>query len=182
MFSHAVSAQEVDCFEASPAFKQLNDDYYDLSQGIELLPSEVKQVQTLTKKLKGKWQGSLEEIYCYGSDQSPRIKNSKNKVEAIITSDSKDLLVINLEVFDQGKGSNKKDKLYIVTKGQLYQLQLSEGNIESNRKVKASSGMFSKRIRESVISLSFKQRTMILVADFYSQGHFEARRKLVLKR
>ena len=76
-FTSNVIAKE--CYEPSPNLIDLNDEYYNLEETVELTNKQKKALNQFFRKTIGKWKGTSQHIECRGPDRAPRkiVKNAK---------------------------------------------------------------------------------------------------------
>lgn len=157
------------CYTPSPNAVELGDDYYALDREIQLnVETESALVQTL-KTLVGKWQGTLTETSCTGSDSAPKRKISYLKTTANLSINSKNELRIKARKRGYVVDIEKGETIMLFNRDGLYQFHNSDNAISSSEKIRLRANKHS-RLLETISQLSLNDNTLALTIDYYSNG------------
>ena len=164
------AASAVQCFSPSPDLLQSGDSYYDLDTQIKLTASEKKQIRTLYRLLKGRWEGTLDVLECKGSDKHPRPINKKAEVTASTKEGLHNNLVMRVENYYRQERMKRSDRYDLFD--ERYILNIShEGNvIEGSQKYRIG-GRYRSSLVERVSNIITNNHGFVFTSTIYTNGY-----------
>lgn len=95
LFSIAVNAVARECYEKSPGYVRLNDEYFNVEDNKDLTDKEKTKLASLYSSLEGKWKGEFSKTGCTGPDNDPLMSYENATLVSEIGIDSNGNLIVN---------------------------------------------------------------------------------------
>jgi len=171
-----------ECYQASPTAEALEDEYQNNDNSFSISGDE-KELQFL-KDLKGKWQGTGEEISCKGTESHPEKISKTMNVEADVIENGIVLFRAKLEKSFPTEGISRSDDIGLINTDSLYSLSVNGRNVEANQREFASNGANAGvRYLEYMIRIQAPSDNNINIEwDMFTNGVYVFTQKLNLTR
>jgi hypothetical protein len=165
------------CYDKSPSFKALGEEYYNLEEPLTLSNEEQNQVKSLFKQLRGKWSGKGTHIDCLGPDSAPREKVSRLKLRVKMESKNTMHVAFNSEIKNLESGVTRKEKIDILGKIPVFTFViLGPNHIKFTEKYRSASGVVKQnkkrftRLVENIYELNKMGEKLHFVKRYYING------------
>ncbi|MGH1372305.1 MAG: DUF4124 domain-containing protein [Cellvibrionaceae bacterium] len=168
------------CFSLSAGHQHQGDRYFDIAP-ISLNTQQKYQLTSLGPLLEGQWWGDSREFACQGSDQAPKIKHYRSKLDATIDTVERSALKIRLTREANEHQAWSGDLIYALDYDNLIALELHPRWIRAGEKHRKKT-VNASALYETQSLLLFKPHKITLDTLYYVNGIFVGRETLYLSR
>lgn len=176
-------AQAFYCFEPSPVYLSLGEQYFESDNDRIQVQGNEKKLEVL-EKLEGEWDGQLSELICEGSEDKPEPYYREGEVEADIRPSNTALLLMSLSK-EYNSHYFEGDKVFLMNKGSMFSLRISDDYATAHERERRGFGGIRHGSRfVEVFSEVFIHSTDAITVEWllFSNGVFVYSQKLVLER
>lgn len=95
LFSGAIASN---CYQTSPQFNRLKEDYYDIAAVKDITRQDKEKIKNFYQGISGRWKGEINLLECAGTEKEPSVVSRKGRVIAEIRQESEGVLIIEGDV------------------------------------------------------------------------------------
>ena len=181
MLFYLPAAQALSCYEESPSYSRLGDRYFDLDQNMYLTSREKNEASAILQSLEGAWKGEIVEFECTGPDRAPREKIKQANAKATLSTSGNSLLRISLSKDYVEDSYTKNDRLDLLNKDKIFDIEISDNVIATSEKYRRKSGQDS-RLVEIISRIESNDDSVRIELTHYSNGVFVFNQTITLIR
>lgn len=131
--------QAIECFTPASDYSTDSGRYFELDELPDYNDQQQAQLQAIYSLLDGKWQGTVEETFCSGTDEAPLVKTANAEVDAELTHTTRQL-IMQLQKHYLAQHNIKGDKLQLFENGLTRDLEITDSSISGRSKFRQSTG------------------------------------------
>lgn len=178
-FAGGADAAPPQCFDKSPAFKELGDAYFDV--GSSLSPNGKKRLKSLLNKISGKWKGETVYLSCRGNQRRHQDIMDEGSVRANLQRTSAGGLSIE-SVVDYDRGNNNVEiNFRSQAEDAIASLKRVDGGVLISEKFRQRSGR-SNPLYENTIEIRHKPDKLTLIRTTFINGYLDSAQIFGLSR
>jgi len=165
------NAQALNCYEKSPNFTTLGDEYFNIENPRVLSDNDREMLNALYSKIEGKWEGELREIECKGPDRNPRQEHSNFELTAEIIPTTNGGLTIRADKYDATQKIRKGTTIELLDNTSTFEFNFvtSDHLIFSDR-YRRRNANGSSRLNEYINDIKINSDTLEITISLYANG------------
>ena len=165
------NAQALTCYEKSPNYSNLGDEYFNLETPRVLSDNDREMLNALYSKIEGDWEGELREIECKGPDSNPRMEYNNYELNADITPSTNGGLTIRADKYDATKKIRKGTTIKLLDNTSTFEFNFVTGDhlvfSDRFRRRNVSGGS---RLNEYINDIKINGDTLEITISLYVNG------------
>lgn len=169
LISNAAFAEN--CYDQSPNFVSLGDDYFNLESQKKLSTEDSDKLNELLRTIQGKWVGNVVISDCKGSNKAPRKveKTASVKVDILVQS----ILKISAEMIFNDNGASKLRSYKLLENKELFNYEFKNDTyFIYSTIVRTRNGKKGSRLVENIYKINFENGNLNFTVLLYMNGVF----------
>ena len=165
------SSHAMNCFEKSPNYKDLEDEYFNIEKTREFSDKEKDLLNDVLKKAEGKWKGFSKEINCKGSDKHPRQEIKKADLIAQTRYMSSGDLSIQLEKYFSEDKIRKIQTINLFKGVRVFEFNFKgESGFTFSERYRRMIANGKTRLVEIIRDIEIKEKRLVLKTAVFVNG------------
>lgn len=161
-----------ECFDKSPNWLKLDDEYFNLEKSKSLSAQDISALNTLFNNVDGKWEGEIKITECSGPENNPTKNVYTTGVESDIQSSSNGALIINAEIVNPQNKTTTLKNLKLFDQAMIFDFMIKNNNISSSEKFRLKNTNRGSRLIEHVFQIHRQGNSFSMELSFYINGVF----------
>jgi hypothetical protein len=172
------------CFEKSPNFINLGEEYYDFEEPLKLSNAEQNQIEAIFRQVhdERKWRGQGTHIECFGTDNAPEEQVNNLKLRVKTESNENLHIAFNAEIKNLDNGITRNERLDILGNTPIFSFESKGSNhFTFTEKYRSASGAVKQnskrftRLVENLYEIKLNGSQFQFIKNYYINGVFVAR-------
>jgi len=182
LFTSIVNASV--CFEKSPNFVNLNDEYFNIENGHLLTDIEKRTLSTFFEKIDDRWEGDVFITECTGSDEEPVEENLAATLDTSVTFESNGYLSILADMVNKKEKISGQKTLNLLGNVNAFYADFtgSSSIVYSERYLRRNAGGGGAQHIENIYHIIYSGDSLTINFSYYISGVLTAREEWSLER
>ena len=165
------NAQTLNCYEKSPNYANLGDDYFNLEDPRTLSDKDREMLDALYSKIEGNWEGEITEIECKGPDRNPRMEYNNYELNADITPSTNGGLTIKATKYETIKKIKKGLTINLLDNTHTFEFKFAADNhLIFSERYRRRNANGSSRLNEYINDIYITDNTLVLKTLVFVNG------------
>lgn len=133
LFVYSHTAAAVSCFEKSPDYARLGDAYFEYVP-VKLSNVHRKNLEALLLGLSGRWDATVEEMLCKGSDKNPNVIYKTASAKATLSKPTAISLKVDLSKYYRDDRVTKHERIALLDSAAISRIDVTSNRLSAAEK------------------------------------------------